>query len=279
MSVPVELAAAARLDLAEVLRSRWILFLGLVYAGLAATFVLLGARESALLGFTGTGRALLSFSHALILILPLLALTATGQVVSRARDDGSLELLFSQPLSRGAWLAAVAGVRYLVLVAPLALLVVAAALVGELAFGQPVPWDYVGQSLSVCASLAFAFTGIGLSISTFVRNPARATVLIILVWSLGVALLDFGLIAAMLRWGLSPRAIFVLAALNPVEGARLALLAGIEPDLATLGPVGFYFANHLGPELLFAAGVGWPAALGLVSIAAAWLGFRRGDVV
>ncbi len=41
--------------------------------------------------------------HALVLLLPLLALTATGQVVNRARDDGTLELLFSQPIRREAF--------------------------------------------------------------------------------------------------------------------------------------------------------------------------------
>jgi ABC-2 type transport system permease protein len=279
MTLGIQLGAAARLDLAETMRSRWLVACGAVYAALAIVFVVLGTRESSVLGYTGTGRALLSFTHALVLVLPLLALAATAQTVSRARDDGSFELLFAQPLSRGAWFAAVALVRYAALVAPLAALMVLAALFGELAFGQAVPWDYLGQCLAVCASLALAFVGIGLAISTFVRSPARATLMLVLAWALAVALLDFGLIGAMLRWGLSPRAVFVLAALNPVEGARLALLAGVEPDLATLGPVGFYLANHLGPRALFAVGVAWPAALGLLSLAAALLRFRKSDVV
>ena len=91
---------AARLDLAEVRRSRWITFCVAVYAVLAGVLVLVGMRESTLLGFTGVGRVLLAFSHALVLVLPLLALTATGQLVGRARDDGSLELLLAQPLAR-----------------------------------------------------------------------------------------------------------------------------------------------------------------------------------
>ena len=274
-----QLAAAIRLDLAETLRSRWLWACTTVYAALALIFVVLGMRESSVLGYTGTGRALLSFTHALVLVLPLLALAATTQTVSRARDDGSFELLFSQPLSRGTWFASVALVRYAALVAPLVALVLVAAVAGEVAFGQPVPWDYLGQCLAVCASLALAFVGIGLAISTFVRSPARATLMLVLVWALAVALLDFGLIGAMLRWGLAPRAVFAIAALNPVEGARLALLAGIEPDLATLGPVGFYLANYLGPRALFAAGVAWPAALGVLSLAAALARFRRSDVV
>ena len=103
MTANRELSAVARLDLAEVLRSRWLIFCGLVYGLLAAMFVLVGVRESNVLGFTGMGRVLMSFTHALLLLLPLLALTATSQLINRARDDGTLEMLFSHPLSRGRY--------------------------------------------------------------------------------------------------------------------------------------------------------------------------------
>ena len=48
---------------------------------------------------------------------------------------------------------------------------------------------------------------------------------LILFWVVGVALLDFGLIGAMLTWKLEPRLVFLIAAANPVEAARLALLS------------------------------------------------------
>ena len=95
-----QVIAAARLDLAEILRSRWLWFYAATYAALAVVFVLVGLRESTVMGFTGMGRVLMSLCNALLLILPLLALTAFGPVVGRAREDGSFELLFNQPLSR-----------------------------------------------------------------------------------------------------------------------------------------------------------------------------------
>ena len=72
-----ELAAVARLDLGEVLRSRWLVLCLLLYALLGGVFVLVGLRESSVLGFTGVGRVLFSLCHALVLFLPLLALLAT----------------------------------------------------------------------------------------------------------------------------------------------------------------------------------------------------------
>ena len=262
MSFGRQLRAAARLDFAEVLRSRWIWFCVATYA---------------ILGFTGTSRVLLSFSHALILVLPLIALMALAPAVQRAREDGSLELLFSQPLSPGAWFLAVCGVRYLALVVPLAGVMVGIGLWGQLVHDDPIPWPYIGRSLAVSASLLLAFAGIGAAISVFVRNPARVITYLVLTWALGVALLDFGLIGLMLKWRLDPHAVFTLAVLNPVEAARLALLSHLQPELSTFGPVGFYLANRVGAGALFAIGVAWPAIVGLGAWTIAYLGFRRSD--
>src|SRR6185436_12203578 len=114
--------AIARLDLAEVLRSRWMVVSMIAYAALAVVFVAVGQREAPLLGYTGSARVLFSLSHALVVLLPLFALTATAPAIGRARDDGSLELLFSQPLGRGAYLAAITAVRAIAILAPVAAL-------------------------------------------------------------------------------------------------------------------------------------------------------------
>lgn len=274
-----QVLAAARLDLAEVRRSRWLWFCGAAYLILAVVFVLVGLRESTVLGFTGMGRVLMSLCNALLLILPLLALTAVASVIGRARDDGSLELLFSQPLSRSAWFVGVSVTRYAVLVLPLVALMVGLALYGQLAMGQRVPWAFLVRALAVSASLLAAFAGIGLAISTVVRNPARVTTYVVLAWALGVALLDFGLIGVLLRWRVNPHAVFTLAALNPVQDARMALLSGLEPELSNLGPVGFYLANKVGGTTLYALGVAWPAVVGAGAWLFALVRFRTSDLV
>jgi hypothetical protein len=102
---------------------------------------------------------------------------------------------------------------------------------------------------------------------------------LLLAWVLGVALLDFGLIGLMLQWRLNPETVFILACLNPVQCARMALLSAAEPSLGTLGPVGFYLANRLGVNVLFALGVLWPTLVGCLAWAVGWRSFRRGDLV
>lgn len=279
MRFVTQVRAIARLDLAEVLRSRWIWFCVATYAALGAVLVTVGTRTSDVVGFTGTSRVLLSFTHALLLVLPLIAMMAFAPAVQRAREDGSLELLFSQPLSRGAWFVAIALVRYLALVLPLALVLLVVGAWGALQHGDPVPWGFLARCLAVSASLLFAFSGIGLAISVATRNPARAITYLVLVWALAVALLDFGLVGAMLRWRLDPHAVFTIAAVNPVEAARLALLAHLQPDLNGFGPVGFYLATRVGGTLLFVLGVAWPALVGAIAGGLAFLRFRRADQI
>lgn len=270
--------AIARLDLAEILRSRWLAVSALAYAVLAAVFVAVGQREAPLLGFTGSARVLFSMSHALVLVLPLVALTATAPAIGRARDDGSLELLFAQPLGRGPYLVAITLVRLLAIIAPVAVLFTAVALWGTLAHGQPLPAAYLGRSLGVLAALAIAFAGIGFLISSVVRHPVRMLTYVVLIWAAAVALLDAGLIGVLLRWRLPAHLVFALAAANPVEDARLALLSGVDRDLSTLGPVGFYLAGRLGDAALYALGVAIPIAWGAVAWLAALVHFRRADL-
>jgi hypothetical protein len=83
----------------------------------------------------------------------------------------------------------------------------------------------------------------------------------------------------LLRWQLAPQAVLVLACLNPVQAARVALLAAGEPDLATLGPVGFYLAERLGPVGMVALGVGWPLGFGGLAFGLALFRYRRDDLV
>ena len=270
--------AIARLDLAEVLRSRWLTASAVAYAVLAAVFIAVGLREAPLLGFTGSARVVFSLSHALVLLLPLVALTATAPAIGRARDDGSLELLCAQPLGRGAYLVAITAVRVAAIVAPVAAVFVAVAAWAAISDGQPVPWAYLARALGVLAALAWAFAGIGMLISTVVRHPVRMLTYVVVIWAAGVALLDAGLIGVLLRWRLDAHIVFALAAANPVEDARLALLSGIDRDLSTLGPVGFYLVGRLGDAALHALGLAIPLAWGTLAWLAALAHFRRADI-
>jgi ABC-2 type transport system permease protein len=262
-----------------VIRSRWLLFSTGLYALLAAALVIAGMRESVVLGFGGMSRVVLSLCHVLLTVLPLLALTGTVQVVNRARDDGTMELLFSQPLSRTGYLLATSLTRYLLLVAPLLVLLLGLGAFAALYFAEPVPWAMMTRAAAVSASLLWAFTGLGIAISVFARHQTRAVTWGLLGWLASVALLDLALIGLLLSWRVDARSLFVLASVNPVQAARLALLSGIETDLGTLGPVGFYLSHRIGADALLALGLTWPVLVGSAAWLCAWRRFVHHDLL
>ena len=97
-------------------------------------------------------------------------------------------------------------------------------------------------------------------------------VMALVAWLFAAALHDFALVGVLLRFRLAPGVVFGLAAANPVEAARIAILGGVDPDLSVLGPVGFWLANKLGSNLSLAIGAGWPALLGTFAM---WRAHRR----
>jgi ABC-2 type transport system permease protein len=256
-----------RLELADALRSRWFGFVSAVYAGVFAVFVWLGLRESSVLGFTGVSRVLLNVANAIVLVVPLLALVSTSQSVVRARTSGTFELLLTQPCRRRDWFCGLVASRLMILLAPLGAAVTIAVLAGmALDGGDAALWPMAIRSLVVSTALVWAFIGAGVYLSTVARTTDRAVVYALALWLLVAALHDFALIGVLLQVRMPPRLVFGLAASNPVEAARIALLTGADPDLSVLGPVGFWLAHTLGAERALAIGVLWPALLGTAGL-------------
>jgi ABC-2 type transport system permease protein len=270
--------AFLRLELADALRSRWLSFVALVYVSVFGAFVWLGLRESSVLGFTGLSRVVLNVSNAVVVVLPLVALVATTQTVVRSRTSGFFELFLSEPCRRSDWFRALLASRLIVIVGPLLVLLLGTLCAGLL-LGEDGLSPLVLRSLLVTIALVWAFVGIGLLLSAYARTSERATVYALLTWLVTTALHDFGLIAVLLRMKLLPGVVFALAALNPAEAGRLALLSGIDPELSILGPVGFWIANTLGAKLTLAVGLGWPLLLGALAASAATRRLNRTDLV
>ncbi|MBI3204893.1 MAG: ABC transporter permease subunit [Myxococcales bacterium] len=271
--------ALFRLELADALRSRWVVFTAAVYGAVFAAFIWLGLRESTVLGFTGLSRVVLNVANAVVIAVPLVALVASSQAVVRARTSGFFELVLAQPCRRQDWLVAVIGSRIVVVLGPLVVILLGTLVLGLFAGADKTLTPLVLRSLAVTAGLSWAFLGIGLLASVFARTPERATVYALLAWVVGAALHDFALIGALLRFRLAPEAVFALAALNPVEAARVALLSGVDPELGVLGPVGFWLANSFGPRLTLLVGVAWPVVLGTACMALAARRLAKADLV
>ena len=262
-----------RLEVADALRSRWLGFACALYAVVFGAFIWLGLRESSVLGFTGLSRVVLNVANAVVVTVPLVALVATSQAIVRARSTGLFELLLAQPARRGEWFRGLVLSRLVVLLGPLLLLLALAGVIGlGLDPSDSTLLPIILNSIAIVGALQFAFIGIGLYLSSLARTPERAIVYALIAWMLSTALHDFALIGALLQLRVEPKVVFALAALNPVEAARIAVLSSVVPELSVLGPVGFWIANQLGPARALWAGIAWPLLLGAVTL---WLAQRR----
>ena len=283
MSLPSRrqrIAALGRLELTDSLRSRWLQFAAAVYILVFGAFVWLGLRESSVLGFTGLSRVVLNVANATVVAVPLVALVATCQSIAKARTSGHLELLFTQPTQRNDWFIGLLLARLAVLLGPLVVLLATTAVVGLVTTGQDASLlPMVVHALLVSTSLVLAYVGLGLLVSAIAQSLERAVVYALLVWLASVALHDFALIGVLLQWHVPAPVVFALAAMNPVEAARLAVLASVDPELSVLGPVGFWIANELGANLAYFFGLAWPATVGIVSLIVAARLVRKGDAV
>lgn len=270
--------AFLRLSLADAARSRWLAFTALTYSLVFGAFVWIGLRESSVLGFTGLSRVVLNMANAVAIVLPLVSLVATSQTVVRARTSGFFELFLTQPARRTHWFLSLFASRMLVIAGPLLILLGLTLVVGTVR-GEHALLPLVAKSAAVTLALTFAFVGIGFAISAFARTSDRATVYALITWFAASALHDFALIGLLLKVRLPPQLVFALAALNPVESARLAILSGVDPELSVLGSVGFWLANELGPSLTLALGIGWPLLLGMLTLGLCARRIERMDLV
>jgi ABC-type transport system involved in multi-copper enzyme maturation permease subunit len=272
------MTALARLEVAGVLRARLLVASAGASALLVLLFVVLAARESSVVVFTGFGRVLTGLGLAALLLVPLLSLFATVLSVVAARQQGVLEWYLSHPVSRDAVFWSMWWPRALAAGGPL-LAAVAGIGVASAVFGAPVPLAALLQLAAILVGQVACFAAIGAWLSVTAPSLEQALLRGIGVWMACTALLDFALIGAMLRWQIPPHAVFALSALNPVQAGRLGLLSGADPDLGVLGPVGTWLTTTLGPTGTLTYALGWPILAAGLALFAARRAFVRRDLL
>lgn len=270
--------ALLTLEAAAVFRARWLVVALAAAAAVVAFFLVLATRESSVLAFTGFTRVITGTGLAGLLFLPLLALFSTIQAFVAARSSGTLEWYLAHPVSRSACFTALVLPRLSAIAGPI-LLAVGALGIASAVLGDGVPLALLVRLLALLAGQALCFAGLGTWLSVRSTSADRAVLGALVVWFGAVALIDFALIGAMLRWNLPPYAVFLLSAANPVQAGRLGLLAATDPGLGTLGPVGTWLTLTLGDVGTLAYALLWPPVLGALAFADARRRFLRDDVL
>ena len=257
-------AAVFRAQAAEVRRSRAVIIYAVALLGLTEALLTLGG---------GGTRAVVTLLNVVLGLVPVVSAVFAAIHVYAARDF--LELLLVQPVRRRD--------LYVGLFAGLALPLAAAATLGvALPFlwhgGADVAPGLLVTLLAAAALLTICFTGIGVGVALRFDDRAQGIGAAVLTWLALTLGYDALILFVVSTWGDYPieTPLLVLSLANPVDAARIALLARLDAA-ALLGYTGAALGRLLGAA---ASGIATGAALAAWASCTPWLGwraFRRKD--
>jgi Cu-processing system permease protein len=245
-------------ELREALRNRWMWLYALAFAGLALALSQAGLAAAGYAGLGGFGRTAASLVNALLLFVPLMALSVGASALAGDRERGTLLFLLAQPVTRAeVFWGKVMGAA-LALTAALALGFGAAGL--ALAAGGSAGVSAYARLAGFTLLLALACLGLGFVISSLTRKSATAAGGAILVWLGLVFFSDLGLAGLTLVLRPAPRALLAMLMGNPLQVFKLGAIHSLHATLDTLGAVGQFALYRFGD------GLPWV----LVVVLAAW---------
>lgn len=260
-SSPLWIVASQELVLAA--RSRWTQIFAAVFALLALAVAGSGYVLSGGHGFQDLARTSASLVQLVVLVVPLVALLLG--VLSLSPERGTAELLFSQPVSRGAILV---GKLLGLLAALTAAELVGFGAAGVVVFSQAGEEGLGGYALLVLGAvlLTAAFLALAalLAAGATGRRRTRALALAVVVWFAAVILLDVAVLgaASLLRSTPASRLLVLSVIVNPASAVRTGALLGVE-GTAAFGPASLAL-------LRFSGGAAGAAAL-LAGSVVAWI--------
>ncbi len=270
------LLICAKQELTLAVRSRWTQIFAAVFAGLALAVAFSGYILSGGGGVQDFARTAASLVQLVLLLVPVTSLVIG--VLSLSPDRGAVELLFSQPVSRGAILFGRLLGLFVALAAAQAFGLGAAGLA---IFWRSGPLGAAAYGLLFAASLALTavFLGLAAAISAgAVGRRARSLALALIVWFAAVVLFDVAVLGAatLLPSGSASKLLIAATLINPVDAVRTGALLAIEGS-AAFGPASLALlrATHgiTGAQLLVALSVllwiGVPAAVAGLRLAKA----------
>ncbi|MEX2217561.1 MAG: ABC transporter permease subunit [Phycisphaerales bacterium] len=264
----------ARRELRDAVRSRWFILYTLAFAGLGlAVSYISSAGAGGSMSLSTFGRTTAGLVNLVLLVVPLMALTAGAGAIASDRERGVLTYLLSQPVSR---LEVILG-KYLGLAG--ALLACLALGLGSCAAIMAWQGQTTGPSSilwlgGLAFALALGMLSVGMLVSVLARRASVAVGTAVFLWLTLVFATDLALMAGAMAMRLRIEELFALSLLNPLQVFKMWSLHAAEASLDVLGPAGLYATEEYGARLhlLFAASLG---AWVLIPLASAVAIFSR----
>ena len=240
----------ARREFRDAIASKWFLLYTLAFTVLAVGVSFLSLSGVGSAGFAGFGRTAAGLLNLVMLVVPLMALTAGAGSIAGERERGTLLYLLAQPVSRTQVLVG----KYTGLAAAL----LCSLCVGFGISGAVLAWRAGGVGVGMyalligfTALLAMAMLSVGMLISVGSRRTSVATGVALFAWLGFVFVSDLGLMAGSLLFKLRVQEVFGLAAVNPLQSFKMGVVVNMNASLDVLGPAGAYASHTLGSALLW----------------------------
>lgn len=257
--------AIARRELRDAVRSRWFLLYTLAFAALGLGVAYISARAVGETGLSGFARTAAGLVNLVLLVVPLMALTAGAGAIAPERERGTLLYLLAHPVSRWEVLAG----KYV----GLALALAASIGLGLGACAAVLAWKGEGTGAAsilwlagLSVALALAMLSLGMLVSVLARKASVAMGTAVFLWLALVFLTDLALMAGVLAFRVRIDALFAIALASPLQVFKMWALHAMEASLDVLGPAGLYAWETHGERLpwLFGASLAAWAALPLL---------------
>lgn len=232
-------------ELRDAVRARWFVLYTLAFAGLGLAISLVSATATGGSGLASFGRTTAGMINLVLLVVPLMALTAGAGAIASDRERGMLQYLLAQPVSR---LEVLLG-KYLGLAGAL----LACICLGLGACAGVLAWKGMGTNpaavlwlAGLSFGLALAMLSCGVLISTVAGRASVAVGTAVFAWLTLVFVSDLGLMAGAMALRMRIEQLFALSLINPLQVFKMWSLHAADASLDVLGPAGLYATEEYG---------------------------------
>ncbi|MBK9189224.1 MAG: ABC transporter permease subunit [Phycisphaerales bacterium] len=269
--------AIAQRELREAVRSRWFILYTLAFAVLGLSLSYVTAAAGGGMGLSGFGRTTAGLVNLVLLVVPLMGLTAGAGSIAGDRERGMLTYLLAQPVTRTEVLLG----KYLglsgALIACIALGLGACAAImawkGDATRPASLIW-LGGLSLA----LAMGMLSLGMLVSVLARKASVAVGTGVFLWLVLVFATDLALMAGAIAMKLRIEELFAACLFNPLQVFKMWSLHAADASLDVLGPAGLYATEEFEAWLHAIFGGSLLAWIVLPLVAASLIFARRAPV-
>lgn len=238
---------AAR-ELRDAIRSRWFLLYTIAFAALGLGISAVSAAGAGGLGLSGFGRTTAGLINLVVLVVPLMALTAGAGSIASDRERGMLQYVLAQPVLRielllGKYIG-LAGSLLASLCLGLGACAIILAWQGQATRPASILW-----LTGLAFSLALAMLSLGFLLSVVARRASVAVGTAIFLWLTLVFVTDLGLMAGAMALRLRIEELLALSLINPLQVFKMWSLHAGDATLDVLGPAGLYATEEFGSRL------------------------------